>query len=345
MVEPIEDVRDVSRIAYGFMASKALFAALHLDLFTRLQGPGKTARELAAETDVAEHRMQTLLSALAGIGLIVAGHGRWTNAPASARYLVSGSPVGFGDYYKWQIDEQIYPLLTHLSDGLRGSEHPGVVLQATEMADAKEAEKFSRAQHAGSLGPAWMLARRIDLSDASRLLDVAGGSGAFTITLCARFANLRATIIDFPNVVTVARRYVTEAGIGDRVDFVSGNALDVEWPSADVVLMSYLLSAVPGSDIRVLLERARDALTPGGQLLIHDFMLDEDRQGPDLTALWFLQYLALSADTISFTHADITDRLTNLAFVRITDEPLIPGITRLVSAVLPNEPGRARADV
>ena len=99
------------------------------------------------------------------------------------------------------------------------------------MADAEEADQFSRAQHVGSLGPALVLARRIDLSGASRLLDVAGGSGAFTITLCARFPELQATILDFPNVVRVARRYVAEAGLADRVEFVSGNALDVGWPS------------------------------------------------------------------------------------------------------------------
>src|SRR5213078_99986 len=96
-------------------------------------------------------------------------------------------------------------------------------LQAGEMADAREAERFSRAQHAGSLGPASLLARRVDLSGAGHLLDVAGGSGAFTITLCARFPDLHATILDFPNVATVARRYVAEAGIGDRVEFLPGN--------------------------------------------------------------------------------------------------------------------------
>ena len=180
-----------------------------------------------------------------------------------------------------------------------------------------------------------MLARRVDLSGASRLLDVAGGSGAFTITLCARFPELRATILDFPNVVTVARRFVAEAGIDDRVDFVSGNALDVEWPKADVVLMSYLLSAVRESDIPVVLKRARDALIPGGRLLVHDFMLDDDRQGPALAALWFLQYLAVSTDTVSFTDADMTAHMTAAALVDITGEPLIPGITRLLSAVRP----------
>jgi len=337
MAKPIEDVREISRIAYGFMASKALFAALHLDVFSRLDARPQTAAELAADAGVAEARMQTLLSALAGLGLIVAQDERWINAPASARYLVTGSRAGFSEYYRAQIDEQVYPLLTHLMNGLRGDdEHLAGVLHRDQMADAKEAEQFSRAQHAGSLGPAHVLARRVDLSNATRLLDVAGGSGAFTITLCARFPELRATILDFPNVITVARRYVAEAGLSDRVEFLSGNALDLDWPSADVVLMSYLLSAVPGADIGTLLARAHDALSPGGRFLVHDFMLDDDRQGPDLAALWFLQYLALSTDTVSFSQAEITDQLHEIGLAEIVGEPLIPSVTRLVSAVRPD---------
>ena len=34
--KPIEDVRDISAITYGFMASKALFTALDLDMFTHI---------------------------------------------------------------------------------------------------------------------------------------------------------------------------------------------------------------------------------------------------------------------------------------------------------------------
>ena len=263
------------------------------------------------------------------MGLVVGTEHGWRNAPASARYLVTTSPVAFGDYYRWQIDEQIYPLMTHLTDGLRGNvEHLPSVLQGNQMADPHEAEQFSRAQHAGSMGPATMLARRVDLSGRLRLLDVAGGSGAFTIALCTRFPELRATILDFPNVVAVARRYTAEAGLGDRVDFLAGNALDVEWPQADVVLMSYLLSAVRGPDIPVLVDRAGQCLRPGGRLLVHDFMLDDDRQGPDLAALWFLQYLALSADAVSFTQADVAAHMAASGLVDIAGEPLIPGITR-----------------
>ena len=34
--KPIEDVSEISAITYGFMASKALFAALEFDLFTHI---------------------------------------------------------------------------------------------------------------------------------------------------------------------------------------------------------------------------------------------------------------------------------------------------------------------
>jgi hypothetical protein len=46
-------------------------------------------------------------------------------------------------------------------------------------------ERFSSAQHTGSLGPARLLARRLDLRDRHKLLDVGGGSGAYSIAFCA----------------------------------------------------------------------------------------------------------------------------------------------------------------
>jgi predicted O-methyltransferase YrrM len=154
-----------------------------------------------------------------------------------------------------------------------------------------------------------------------------------TLALCRRFPRLHATIIDFPNVVELAHEYVAAAGLQDRVTLLAGNALDVEWPASDVVLMSYLLSAVSGDHIPVLLDRAATSLAgSGGVLLVHDFMLDDDRLGPDLAALWFLQYLAERVDSVSFTAGELRDRLEHLGYRDVTDEVLIPDITKLVTA-------------
>lgn len=330
-MEPITDVGDISRIAYGFMMSKALFAALDIDLFTRLRGGAKELETLVAETGVAANRLETLLAALTSIGLLVRRDRAWANAPGSERYLVRGARADFSDYYRYQIDRIMYPALVHLNAGMAG-DRAGLApsFQSTG------ADDFARGQHAGSLGPASLLARSIDLTGRASLLDVGGGSGAFAITLCRTAPSLRVTLIDFPKMLEVARGFVDEAGLGGRIGFLPGAALEVAWPAAqDVVLMSYLLSAVPARDIDVLLDRAWQTVAPGGLLLIHDFMLDDDRNGPPMAAAWFLVYLTWDTENASFTPGELAERLRARGFTEVRQQPLVHGITRLVTAVKP----------
>jgi 2-hydroxy-4-(methylsulfanyl)butanoate S-methyltransferase len=327
--QPLTDVRQISHIAYGFFASKALFAALNLNLFGHLAAGRTQFDSLANATGVAANRLATLLSVLASIGLVVRSGENWTNAPAASRYLVPGEPAYFGDYYRFQIDRQLYPNMLALDDALAGN---GEKLAHSSMggmlAEPAEAEAFSRAQHAGSLGPALLLAKTIDLTGATRLLDVAGGTGAFSITLCKRYPDLRSTILDFPTVTSIAARYVAEAKLTSRIALLGGDALQTEWPRGqDVVLMSYLASAVGAADIPLLLRRARAALVPGGRIIVHDFMLDEDRSGPFSAAGFFLQYLTLRTDGISFTAGDVARWLADAGFEKIAVGKMIPEIT------------------
>jgi ubiquinone/menaquinone biosynthesis C-methylase UbiE len=314
------------------MGSKALFSALNIDLFSHLAGNGKTLETLVEETGVASNRLRTLLAALTAIGLVDRQGNTYCNAPASDRYLVHGAPAYFGDYYRFQIDRQIYPALAHLDAGIAGdTQHLAFDSLAGLTGSPEEADAFTRAQHAGSMGPAVMLARNFDLAGATRLLDVGGGSGAFSIALCERNPELRATVLDFPNVIDVATRFVSEAKLGDRIDYIRADAVKGAWPPGqDVILFSYLLSAVAEASFPLLLTKAWEALRPGGRLLIHDFMLDDDETGPALAALWFLQYLWGRIDGISFSAATLAEQLRGHGYEDISDQVVIPEITKLV---------------
>jgi ubiquinone/menaquinone biosynthesis C-methylase UbiE len=209
-----------------------------------------------------------------------------------------------------------------------------------------DARTFTTAQHVGSLAAARVLADRVvpdRLPTGSpgtgviRLLDVGGGSGAFSIALCRRFPTLRATILDFPAVVEVARAYRDEAAMQDRIDLVGGDAVGTPWPSGQhVVLMSYLLSALgdeePGSEVEAVLAKAHDCLEPGGLLVVHDFMLDDAGPGPVAAALWFLQYLAYQPDATSFSAAELSGRLCRAGFDPQPATALIPGVTTVILA-------------
>jgi ubiquinone/menaquinone biosynthesis C-methylase UbiE len=339
MVMPITDVREISRIAYGFMGSKALFSALNLDLFSRLAAGKKSLEKLVEETGVASNRLRTLHAALTSIGLVVRDDNGYQNAPASERYLVREAPAYFGDYYRYQIDRQIYPALLHLDSGIAG-DATGLAFEtlAGLTSDPDEADAFTRAQHSGSMGPALMLAKTLNLEGVRALLDVGCGSGAFSIALCQRNPELRATVLDFPNVIAVAERFVTEANLQNRVVYLRGDAVDTPWPiSQDAVLMSYLLSAVAEPAIPLLFRKAWHALRPGGRLLIHDFMLDADETGPASAALFFLQYLSYRVDGVCFSAETLAAQLEGLGFKGISDQIVIPSITKLVVCAKPKQ--------
>jgi predicted O-methyltransferase YrrM len=326
---PITDVREISRIGYGFMASRALFAALDLDLFGHLADGPQDLAALARATRVAPERLVALMSACVGLGLLGKDGERYTNSPAAAAYLVRTAPAYFGDYFRFQIARQIYPTLEHLEAALGGER----VDFYAKIQDAGEVRHFSIAQHSGSLGPAHVVAGLVDLTGCRTLLDVGGGSGAFSIALCRRHPTLRATIIDFPSVAATAEEMIVRAGLADRIRFVAGDALSTEWPaSQDAILMSYLLSAVAASRVPELLGHARRAARPDAHLLLHDFMLDDDRSGPATAALWLLNAVTIDPDVASLTPAWLSEQVRAAGFGDATVRDVIPGITRLLTA-------------
>ena len=288
--KPIEDVRDISAITYGFMASKALFTALDLDLFTHIDRGAGNLIGLAKATGLSENLLLTLLTALKSLGLIVEYDGRFANAPATAKFLVAGAPGDFRDYVRLVNGAFGYESFRHLTAALRGERtfsgkgfYEGIIYSA-----GLGGETFSAAQHSGSLGPARLMAKRVSLVGRNRLLDVGGGSGAYTLAFCAANPQLKATILDFPQTVETAKKYTLDAGLADCVAHLAGNAMTTEWPARhDVVLMSYVWSAVGGADIEVLARRAFDALPSGGLVLVHDFMVDNAYEHPPFAA-WYL---------------------------------------------------------
>src|SRR4029079_7345274 len=154
--KPLEDVRDISAITYGFMASKARFAALDFDLFTHIARGNESAAALGQATGIAENRLVTLLAALKSLGLITEDNGRFGNAPATSKFLVAGAPGDFRDYVRLVNGAFGYESFRHLSTALRGERvfpdrgfYEGLIYSAGIGGD-----QFSSAQHSGSLGPA-----------------------------------------------------------------------------------------------------------------------------------------------------------------------------------------------
>ena len=335
-MKPIETVRDISALTYGFIASKALFAALELDLFTRIAQGADTVSAIAQAVGIAPNRARTLLTALKTVGLVSEADARFANAPATSAFLVAGARGDFRDYVRVVNGGFLYEGLRHLGKALRGERvfpdkglYEGIVYSEGGVGGAA----FSAAQHAGSLGPAHLMAKRTELDGARSLLDVAGGSGAYTLAFLRQYPDLRATILDFPETMETAKRYVAEAGMSDRVRHVGGNAITTEWPGGqDVVLMSYLWSAVGASDIQVLARKAFAASAPGGRVLIHDFMVDDAHETPKFAAWYLLASMVDNPGAECLTPAFVEGALRDAGFDVEGTSPMLDEITSITSA-------------
>lgn len=322
----------ISDIAFGFMGSKALFAALEADTFSQLSEKGPmSARELANFVPLDADRAETLLTALAGLGLVTVEAGKFANGPAAEMFLVKGAKYDFGDYLRLQVGRQMYGLLDQIDDALMNRLPPEATASYAEwFSDPDEARLYSASQHAGSLGPARQLVKSMDLSGAKTMLDVGGGTGAFAITLCHAVEGLSATIVDFPNVAALGRDYVAEADLSERISYIEGNALETDWPGGqDLILMSYLFSGVPGETHDRLLAQAYACLNPGGRLLVHDFVVEESRDGPKLAALWQLQHTAFTPRAVSLDKGWLKAALTEKGFDGVSVSEMIPEMTML----------------
>jgi len=331
-----QDDVDLDGVAYGFMASQALFTALETGVFDRLAAAGPLpAPQLGAACGIEAPRLQTLLTALVAIKCLRLDKQTHTysNSPNVSRYMVSTSKDFYGDYFKLQIGRLFYDRMGHLPEVMKGGE---VLNYSSWFSDPAVARTYTSAQHNGSLATAKSMMKRVSLTGVSRMLDVGGGSGAFSIVAARAVPGLSATVLELPEVCRVGAAIVAEGAkdVEPRIRFTELDATAPDWPVAaasfEVVLMSYLSGSVPAEVVPVLYANAFKALKSGGRLIVHDFMVDDSLDGPALGALWALQHVAVNPDGMGLCPANIIPRMAAAGFGRTEVVEMIGGMTKVV---------------
>ena len=256
------------------------------------------------------------------------------NTPLTQKYLVEGQPTFIGSYlhmfdalsyHRW---EQMGAALRH-NGPVDDISHPYRYLAD----DAEDAATFSAAQHAGSRSLGHALARRVDFTPFTCLLDLGGGSGAYTVAILHRYPHLRAILFDFPQVGRLAEAVMRQEGLTDRVHIVGGDyEHDALPPGPDVVLWSGNLHASSPESCQRVLTRLHALLPPGGMVLIHDYMLDDTRSGPLIPALLALHLTLVSEHGQVYSGAELRDLLAQAGFEEVRIEPFLTGHSSLVMA-------------
>jgi demethylspheroidene O-methyltransferase len=110
---------------------------------------------------------------------------------------------------------------------------------------------------------------RYSLKGRKVLLDVGGGEGAFLAEVAWRYHDLRLQLFDLPAVIEGAKTRLARLGLVGRVELSGGNFHQDPLPvGADVITLVRILLDHDDASVLRLLQKVKQALAPGGVLLI-----------------------------------------------------------------------------
>jgi len=173
----------------------------------------------------------------------------------------------------------------------------------------------------------------VDVAGARKMLDVGGGSGAYSIAFAQASPALRAEILDVGDVVPIARRHIAEAGLEDRVTVREGDLGSSDFGTGfDLVLISAICHMLSEDENRALVAKTHAALGAGGRMVISDFILDPDRDGPRMAAMFALNMLVGTRHGNTYTEAEYAAWMRDAGFSGIRRVAL-PGPAHLMVGV------------
>lgn len=269
---------ELRALTFGFRGARAVMAAVSLGVLDRLaEGPADAAA-LAADRGLAPRGAETLLGALAAIGVVERDDaGRFHLGPAAAATLTCDAPRPRTHVVRHDLWHQ--GLWARLEEA---------VASGRPLADRSQDPFFRDPAVLGAFFPnlagamdetareeAPALVEALALRGDERLLDAGCGAATHALALARAHPALRVEALDLGPVAAEAQRAVASAGLEGRVAVraadLRADPLDPDGEGFDVVLLSRVLMGFPDDDAVALLRRVREVLRPGGRVAVHAF--------------------------------------------------------------------------
>ena len=271
----------IFEIAQGFMASKHLFAASVLGVFEAL-GEGPVDLDgLAARTGLIRRAARISADAMVALGLLERHGDRYANSPVAAKFLSGATPPDLRPLLTFW-DRLSYPAWEDLAGAL-GRGRP-----AREIFEIDEAlvPVMSAGIAAATAAACHALPEAAGLPAESRVLDIGGGTGSWSIALAAADPTLTASLLELPDVARIAREQLRTTAYADRIDVHIGDVLVDDLPRGfNAFLLANLVHYFTPETNRSILHRIRAAAEPGARLLLADFWTDATHTQPLPAAL------------------------------------------------------------
>lgn len=291
----------IHQIARAFQQSRILLTAYELNIFTIIGKGAKSSVEIAQKINADARATDRLLNALCALELLKKEHHLFYNTPTTTRFLVEGQPEfmeGLGHTVN------LWKSWSTLTDAvLKGG---SVLNKNLEERDDKWQTSFIAAMHDRSQVIAPEITKVVDLSKVRRILDIGGGSGAFSMAFVQAKEGITATVFDLPQIIPLTLNYIKNSGLIDKINTIPGDyRIDEFEEGYDLIFLSSIIHINSFEQNENLIRKCVQALNPNGQIVIRDFIMDEDRIHPPYGAIFALNMLVGTEGGDTYTESEV----------------------------------------
>ena len=323
----MKEIQDIVDLASAYYGSAVLFAAIDCDVFAQIE---------AGTLDATARGMRLLADACVAEGLLEKRDGKYFNTPAGKMALIPGGPADLTKAIRYNRD--VYPAwgkLAELAKTGRPVEKPEIHLgEDAARTKAFAASMFGRAMGIGKgIVPMLDLGGLVGTSAPARplrILDLAGGPGAYAILMCQANPSATCVTVDLKAISAEAAGYVAKFGLANRVECRAGDYHTDEYEAQgyDVVTIFGALHQESPEQIVDILKRANRALRKGGRLFVLDMMTDATHTAPKFSALFAVNMALTTENGWVFSDEELKGWMREAGFV--------PGETRPVPPPMPH---------
>ncbi len=301
MKKIISDPAELMEMANAFRISRVILTGYELGIFSILQ-EARTSSEIAGKSGTDPRATDRLLNALVAIGLVEKNKDKFSNTTFSSKFLVRENP-GFLGGLGHMLN--IWKTWSTLTESVRTGKSIAIE-NSIEDRGNEWREAFIAAMHARAPQQAKEVASLLDLSKTTRILDIGGGSGAFSFEFIRKNKKIKAVVFDLPTIVPITQGYIDREGFSGSVTTMAGDYLkDGFGKGYNFIFLSAVIHINSPDENRSLIRRCNAALDKGGQLVILDHIMNDDRTEPKAGAIFALNMLVGTEKGDTYTESEI----------------------------------------
>ncbi|MFI5103183.1 MAG: methyltransferase [Terriglobales bacterium] len=299
----------------AYMPSRCILTALELDIFTAV-GDGANAEQIGTRINANVRAAGMLLNALVALGLLSKSGGDYKNTPKSARFFVQGSKDNHRNGLLHTAN--IWHRWSTLTDAVRSGTRVPIDRNDDRDDTAAWTRNFIAGMQRSAKDRAPLVVKTLGTAGVRRILDLGGGSGAYSIAFAKASPNVQCEILDIPEVVPLTTEYVSQAGVLAQVSLRTGDMLHDDFGSGyDIIMLNAICHMFSEEQNRDIFRRAHQALAPNGRLVVQDFILNPDKTGPQHAALFSLNMLVSTDAGASYSEFEYTHWMKAAGFTEV----------------------------